>query len=71
MAETMVMALPRVVGSTYVHFNINGQSSKPLVLVFTSHGPVNWVLLLPNGVVVNRILVVSSLRDKLVNYILI
>ena len=51
----------RVAGSTYVHFNINGQSSKPLVLVFTSYEPVNWVLYLPSGVVVNRILVVSSL----------
>ena len=45
--------------STYVHFNINGQSSKPLVLVFTSYEPVNWRLSLPSGVVVNRILVVS------------
>ena len=58
----------RVAGSTYVHFNINGQSSKPLVLVFTSYEPVNWVLYLPSGVVVNRILVVSSLCDKLINY---
>ena len=53
--------IPSVPGSTYVHFNINGQSSKPLVLVFTSYEPVNWVLYLPSGVVVNRILVVSSL----------
>ena len=51
----------RVAGSTYVQFNIKGQSSKPLILVFTSYEPVNWVLSLPSGVVVNRILVVSSL----------
>ena len=56
--------IPRVAGSTYVQFNISGQSSKPLVLVFTSHEPVNWQLYLPSGAVVNRILVVSSLRDK-------
>ena len=52
---------PRVAENTYVQFNINGRSSKPLVLVFTSYEPVNWQLSLPSGVVVNRILVVCSL----------
>ena len=55
---------PRVAGDTHVQFNINGQSSKPLVLVFISYEPVNWRLSLPSGVVVNRILVVSSLHDN-------
>ena len=58
------VGIPNVAGNTYVQFNINGQSSKPLVLVFTSTQPVNWRLYLPSGVVVNKILVVSSLPDN-------
>ena len=50
---------PRVAGDTYVNVNINGQSSKPLILVFISYEPVNWQLNLPTGVVVNKILIVS------------
>ena len=53
------IGIPRLVGDTHVQFNINGQSSKPIILVFTSYEPVNWQLSLPSGVVVNRILVVS------------
>ena len=34
--------IPRVAGDTNVQFNISGQSSKPLVLVFISYQPVNW-----------------------------
>ena len=51
--------IPRVAGDTYVDVNINGQSSKPLVLVFTSYEPVNWRLNLPSGAVVDKILLVS------------
>ena len=52
--------IPRVAGDTYVNVNVIGNSSKQLILVFTSYEPVNWRLSLPSGVVVNRILIVSS-----------
>ena len=55
------IGIPRLAGDTHVQFNINGQSSKPLVLVFISYEPVNWRLYFPSGVVVNRILLVSVL----------
>ena len=51
--------------NTYVDVNILGQSSKPLIFVFMSYRTVNWHLNLPSGVVVDRILVVSSLPQLL------
>ena len=48
-----------VPGITYVIVNINGQSSKPLILVFISYEEVHWQLNLPSGVVVNKTLLVS------------
>ena len=53
-----------VARDTNVHVNIYGQSSKPLILAFTSYQPVNWRLYLPSGNVVNRILLVSSLSGN-------
>ena len=35
-------APPTEAGDTYVNVNINGQSSKQLILVFTSYESVNW-----------------------------
>ena len=58
----------RVAGDTYVTININGQSSKPLILVFTSYEPVNWQLSLPSGVVLNRILLVGSFTMHFIKY---
>ena len=52
--------IPRVAGDTYVNVNVIGQSSKQLILVFTSYEHVNWRLTLLSGVVINRILIVSS-----------
>ena len=53
------LGVKTVAGDTNVHVNISGQSSKPLILAFTSYQPVNWRLYLPSGVVVNKILLVS------------
>ena len=51
-----------VPGSTYVNVNINGQSSKPLILVFISYEEVHWRLSLSSGAVVNRIILVSCIH---------
>ena len=37
-----------------------GGSSKPLVLVLTSYEALQWTVNVPNGVTIERILVVSS-----------
>ena len=47
-------------GNTRVNIQVSGRSSKPLILVFSSYEPVNWMLNIPSGVVIDRILLVSS-----------
>ena len=63
--------IKRVAGDTYVNVNINGQSSRSLILVFTSYESVNWRLSLPSGVVVHRILFVSSFTIHLSSIVII
>ena len=46
-------------GRTNVHLRVTGQSSKPLVLVFVSYEPVNWILNIDfPGRVVSKVLLV-------------
>ena len=49
-------------GRTNVQLRISGPNngSKPLVLVFVSYEPVNWILSIPSGVVIDRILLVRE-----------
>lgn len=47
-------------GNTRVDIRVSGRSSKPLILVFSSYEPVNWILNIPSGVVIDRILLVST-----------
>ena len=47
-------------GTTNVQLRVSGQSSKPLVLVFVSYEPVNWVLNVLSGVVIEKVLLVSQ-----------
>ena len=45
-------------GSTNVQLRVSGEGSKPLVLVFVSYEPVNWILSIPEGVTIEKILLV-------------
>ena len=47
-------------GNTNVQLSINGQGSKPLVLVFVSYEPVNWILDIPSEVVIEKVLLVRN-----------
>ena len=44
-----------------VQLSVNSQgSNSPLVLVFVSREPVNWILDIPSGVVIEKVLVVRN-----------
>ena len=45
-------------GNTDVQLSVSSQGSKPLVLVFVSYEPVNWILDIPSGVVIEKVLLV-------------
>ena len=47
-------------GTTDVNLNVDGSGSVPLVLVFVSYEPVNWILQVPSGVVIDTVLLVSQ-----------
>ena len=49
-------------GNTNVNLRVSGpnQGSQPLVLVFVSYEPINWILHIPSGVVIDRILLVTA-----------
>ena len=47
-------------GTTNVQLSVSGQGSKPLVLVFVSYEPVNWILDIPSGVVIEKVLLVGN-----------
>ena len=46
-------------GTTNVQLRVSGWGSKPLVLVFVSYEAVNWILSIPSGVVIEKILLVK------------
>ena len=46
--------------NTTVEMTVCGESSKPLVLVLTSYEALNWTVNVPNGITIERLLVVSS-----------
>ena len=39
--------------------SVNGEGNKSLVLVLLSHYPMDWMLNIPNGVVIAKVLLVS------------
>ena len=47
-------------GNTNVRLSVSGQGSKPLILVFVSYEPVNWILSIPSGVVIDKVLLVGD-----------
>ena len=55
--------LERTTGTTNVNISVSGsnQGTKPLILVFVSYEPVRWILNIPSGVVIERVLLVIIL----------
>ena len=47
-------------GTTNVDINVSVQGPKALVLVFVSYEPVNWILDIPRGVVIDKVLLVRN-----------
>ena len=51
---------PPSAGDTNVNILSGGQSGRPIVLVFASYEPVNWILNLPAGITISKVIVVSD-----------
>ena len=60
MDNTNLVTLISLVQLTDVNVNVNGSGSIPLVLVFVSYEPVNWMLQIPSGVVIDTVMLVSQ-----------
>ena len=54
---------PPSAGDTNVNIISGGRSSKPVILVLASYEPVNWILNLPAGIIISRVILVSTLRE--------
>ena len=54
--------IQRTTGRTNVNLRVSGpnEGTKPLILVFVSYEPVTWILSIPSGVVIERILLVRN-----------
>ena len=50
-------------GTTNVYISVSGEGTKPLILVFESYEPVNWILSIPSGVVIERVLLVRNTSE--------
>ena len=62
---------PPSAGDAAVNIVRVGQSGRPIVLVFASYQPVNWILNLPAGITISKVLLVSIRRElKLTNHFL-
>ncbi len=49
-----------------VSLNVNGPlSDKPLILAFVSYEPVQWILYIPEGVVVSKVILVSLMLENI------
>ena len=55
-----LVTLISLVQLTDVNVNVDGSGSIPLVLVFVSYEPVNWILQIPSGVVIDTVMLVSQ-----------
>ena len=47
-------------GYPTVNITVTGSSSRPLILVLASYEPAVWTLNIPTGVVIDKVLIVSS-----------
>ena len=55
---------PPTAGNAIVNFVSSGKSSRPIVLVLGSYEPVNWILKLPAGISISKVILVSTLSQK-------
>ena len=51
---------PPTPGNANVNIVTHGHSNRPIVLVLASFGPVNWILNLPAGISINKVILVST-----------
>ena len=52
---------PPTAGNANVNIVSGGKSNRPIVLVLASYEPVNWILHLPAGILVSKVILVSTL----------
>ena len=53
--------------NTTVTISVNGTGNKSLVLVLLSHYQMNWMLDIPSGVVIEKVLLVSEMMSVIIN----
>ena len=53
---------PPSAGDATVSIVSSGKSGRPIILVFGSYEPVNWILNLPAGITISKVILVSELR---------
>ena len=51
---------PPTPGNANVNIVSHGKSDRPIVLVLASFGPVNWILNLPAGIFISKVILVST-----------
>ena len=51
---------PPTAGDANVNIVSRGQSNRPIVLVLASYEPVNWILNLPAGISISKVILVST-----------
>ena len=51
---------PSSAGNVTVNIVSSGRSDRPIVLVLASYEPVNWILNLPAGITISRVILVST-----------
>ena len=49
-------------GTARVNLRVSGpsQDTKPLVLIFVTYEPVHWILIVPSGVIIDKVLLVRD-----------
>ena len=52
---------PPTAGNAIVNIVSSGKSNRPIVLVLGSYEPVNWILKLPAGISISKVILVSTL----------
>lgn len=47
-------------GTVQLSVSVTGEDAKPLILILTSYFPIRWFLSIPQGVVLDRVIVVNQ-----------
>ena len=54
---------PSSAGNVTVNIVSSGRSDRPIVLVLASYEPVNWILNLPAGITISKVILVSTTKE--------